>query len=163
MAVPAVVLSGDARPMDQVEVQSADRVLTACWQAFDRAIETAEGKELRKGPRGGGRELEGIARHVLEAESAYAGPHRAQVQMGRAYAIWPTCARRLQPATKRCSKASLVSPRLGHRRPARVAVHAGPPATSSAALPIMSLITPGRSKTGCNRLSEPQFLSQECL
>jgi len=31
----------------------------------------AEGKELRKGPRGGGRELEGVVRHVLGADAAY--------------------------------------------------------------------------------------------
>ena len=72
MAVPAVILAGDARPMSEAEVQSVSRVLTACWQAFDRTTGAASGRELRKGPRGGGRELEGIARHVLEAESAYA-------------------------------------------------------------------------------------------
>ncbi len=46
-------------------------LLRAYWQEFDRIVEAATGKELRKGPRGGGRELEGIVRHVLSAEGGY--------------------------------------------------------------------------------------------
>jgi hypothetical protein len=34
-------------------------------------VRVAEGKELRKGPRGGGRERDGIVRHVLGADAAY--------------------------------------------------------------------------------------------
>ena len=56
------------------------RVLSELWRngwvsiaghAQNKAVSAAEGKELRKGPRGGGRELEGIIRHVLGAESGY--------------------------------------------------------------------------------------------
>lgn len=39
--------------------------------AFDRAAEAAEGKELRKGPRGGGRDRDRIVRHVLGADASY--------------------------------------------------------------------------------------------
>ena len=45
--------------------------MTACWKTFDRAIESAVGKELQKGPRGGGRELEKIVGHVVDAEEGY--------------------------------------------------------------------------------------------
>jgi hypothetical protein len=48
------------------------RILHACWRTFDRAAEEAEGVELTKGPRGGGRELEGIVGHVVGAEAGYA-------------------------------------------------------------------------------------------
>ena len=46
------------------------------WRAKERqrltqAIAAAAGVELRKGPRGGGRELEAISRHVLGAEQGY--------------------------------------------------------------------------------------------
>ena len=46
-------------------------LLRACWQAFDQAVQAATGKELRKGPRGGGRELDGIVRHVLGGDASY--------------------------------------------------------------------------------------------
>jgi hypothetical protein len=46
-------------------------LLEAYWQAFDEAVRTATGKEPRKGPRGGGREIEGIVRHVMGAEQGY--------------------------------------------------------------------------------------------
>ncbi len=47
------------------------RLLEACWKAFDRAVGKAAGVELRKGPRGGGRDLEAIVDHVRGAERAY--------------------------------------------------------------------------------------------
>jgi hypothetical protein len=46
-------------------------VLQACWRAFDGAVLAATGKELRKGPRGGGRELEKVVAHVYESDAAY--------------------------------------------------------------------------------------------
>jgi hypothetical protein len=71
--VPAVAPSADARPISDAEVQRLQAILRVCWQAFDEAAASAEGKELRTGPRGGGRDLEHIVRHVLEADSAYLG------------------------------------------------------------------------------------------
>jgi hypothetical protein len=68
---PAVPPSGDAEPVNDVELQRSRTLLQALWQTFDAAVLAAEGKELRKGPRGGGRDLEGIIRHVLEGEKAY--------------------------------------------------------------------------------------------
>jgi hypothetical protein len=47
--------------------------LRACWRAFDEVVVTTAGRELRKGPRGGGRELDAIIRHVTEAEGGYLG------------------------------------------------------------------------------------------
>ena len=46
--------------------------LRHCWAAFDRAV-AASSAQLRKGPRGGGRDRDGIADHVREAERAYGG------------------------------------------------------------------------------------------
>ena len=48
-------------------------LLKASWAKFDRTARKAWGVELRKGPRGGGRELDAIVRHVLEADKAYLG------------------------------------------------------------------------------------------
>ncbi|GIK36294.1 MAG: hypothetical protein BroJett011_01270 [Chloroflexota bacterium] len=68
---PDLAPSSDAEPVDDTELERLQRLLKACWQAFDTAVQTASGKELRKGPRGGGRDLEGITRHVLGAEAGY--------------------------------------------------------------------------------------------
>jgi hypothetical protein len=68
---PGALPSADARPLDAVGLPFSQALLAACWQAFDAAACQAAGRELRKGPRGGGRDLEGILRHVLGAEAAY--------------------------------------------------------------------------------------------
>jgi hypothetical protein len=68
---PGAAPSADSAPMDPAELQRALGILEACWRAFDAAVESAGGRELRRGPRGGGRQLEAIVRHVLEAEGAY--------------------------------------------------------------------------------------------
>jgi hypothetical protein len=67
----AIAPASDARPVDDVELQNFQSLLEACWRAFDEAISAATGKELRKGPRGGGRDLHSIVRHVLGADASY--------------------------------------------------------------------------------------------
>lgn len=44
----------------------------ASWIIFDRVVAGAPA-ELRKGPRGGGRDRDAMVDHVLAAEAAYAG------------------------------------------------------------------------------------------
>jgi hypothetical protein len=68
---PGVEAAADRRPVDDGERRRFERILRACWKALDRAEEAARGKALRTGPRGGGRTLEGIVRHVMDAEEAY--------------------------------------------------------------------------------------------
>ena len=57
--------------MDRAEHERCRKILTACWRAFDGAALHAAGVELRKGPRGGGRDLQKIKHHVLEADQQY--------------------------------------------------------------------------------------------
>jgi hypothetical protein len=68
---PGTAPSGDERPINDTDLTRLRTLLAACWSAFDRAVELAEGIELRKGPRGGGRELAGIVEHVMDAEAGY--------------------------------------------------------------------------------------------
>ena len=68
---PDLAPSRDEEPFDEAARERAEAILAAIWRAFDRAAQAAEGKELRKGPRGGGRERDGIVRHVLGADAAY--------------------------------------------------------------------------------------------
>src|SRR6185436_18288062 len=46
-------------------------ILNACWKAFAEAVESTDGKPLRKGPRGGGRTAMQIADHVIESHYSY--------------------------------------------------------------------------------------------
>jgi hypothetical protein len=68
---PDVAPARDAEPFDEAARERTEAILAAIWRAFDRVVQAAEGKELRKGPRGGGRERDGIVRHVLGADAAY--------------------------------------------------------------------------------------------
>lgn len=68
---PEVAPSADEEPVGEAELAWFEALLEACWRAFDAAREAARGKELRKGPRGGGRDVEKMARHVLDAHAGY--------------------------------------------------------------------------------------------
>lgn len=69
--VPGEVTAADRVPLTRVQVARQGALLEAAWTALDRAVAGAPA-ELRKGPRGGGRDRDAIAAHVREAESAYA-------------------------------------------------------------------------------------------
>jgi hypothetical protein len=68
---PDVAPARDKEPFDEAARERSEAILAAIWRAFDQAVRAAEGKELHKGPRGGGRERDGIVRHVLGADAAY--------------------------------------------------------------------------------------------
>lgn len=68
---PDGVFDADAQPVAAREWTRLNTVLQACWSAFDRTVAGAEGVELCKGPRGGGRELDSIVAHVVNAEASY--------------------------------------------------------------------------------------------
>lgn len=68
---PEAIPVADREPMYAHDLARLGSILSVCWEAFDASAAGAVGIELRKGPRGGGRELESITRHVLEAEQGY--------------------------------------------------------------------------------------------
>jgi hypothetical protein len=70
---PGASPAADARPVDEDQLRRLKTMLEACWQAFDAGVQQASGKTLRKGPRGGGRDLDKIVGHVLDADAAYLG------------------------------------------------------------------------------------------
>ncbi len=71
---PGVAPSADReRSCDAATLQRFETILTAGWQAFDHAVEAARGKTLATGPRGGGRSLDAIVGHVVEADRSYLG------------------------------------------------------------------------------------------
>jgi hypothetical protein len=68
---PGVAPSADVAPVDDAELGRLETILRSCWRAFDAAATAAHGKTLRLGPRGGGRDLHEIVRHILGGEAAY--------------------------------------------------------------------------------------------
>ena len=51
---PAIPPASDSAPLDRAGMDRLVALLAACWQALDLASQAALGRELRKGPRGGG-------------------------------------------------------------------------------------------------------------
>ena len=70
---PGVIPSADRAPLTAAQCARLEKVLRAGWRALDAARRRAAGRALRKGPRGGGRHLDAIVRHVVESERGYLG------------------------------------------------------------------------------------------
>jgi hypothetical protein len=68
---PTQAPSADNLPLEEAALERQRMILSACWSAFARAVAAADGIELRRGPRGGGRDLGRIVAHVVEADEAY--------------------------------------------------------------------------------------------
>jgi hypothetical protein len=68
---PDAALESDADQVDPDELARLKAILGGCWEAFDQAVKKARGKDLRKGPRGGGRDLEKIIDHLVEGDKSY--------------------------------------------------------------------------------------------
>lgn len=69
--VPSIVSDADHRPLDAAEVERQVAILRAAWQAFDDAVISAAGHELRAGPRGGGRDIPRLLSHCVKADQVY--------------------------------------------------------------------------------------------
>lgn len=69
--VPAAIATADARPATAQEAKRLAAFVSSAWSTFDRAVASAT-PELRKGPRGGGRDRDAMARHVDQADIEYA-------------------------------------------------------------------------------------------
>jgi hypothetical protein len=69
--VPSVLAPAETRPLDAATAQRNVALLRASWDMLEEIV-AASPLELRKGPRGGGRDRDEIWHHVIEAERAYA-------------------------------------------------------------------------------------------
>jgi hypothetical protein len=69
--VPGAVAAADSRPLTAAEAGRQAALVEAAWAVFAEVAAGAPA-ELRKGPRGGGRDRDKIVAHVVEAEASYA-------------------------------------------------------------------------------------------
>jgi hypothetical protein len=69
--VPGRVAELDLHRVSSAEARRLTDIVIACWEVLDEVVAAAPA-ELRKGPRGGGRDRDKVVAHVEEAERAYA-------------------------------------------------------------------------------------------
>lgn len=109
---PGAQSRAEDEPLDAATADRFGELLEACWGRFDRVVEGAPA-QLRKGPRGGGRDRDAIAEHVREAERAY----------GRSIGVrlpprtpWPEQRAALLPALRAGAPGGAWSARYAFRR-----------------------------------------------
>ncbi len=68
---PSVLAPAETRPLDASTARRNVALLRASWDMLEEVVATSP-PELRKGPRGGGRDRDEIWNHVIEAERTYA-------------------------------------------------------------------------------------------
>jgi hypothetical protein len=68
---PGLVVAADRRPLSAADAERIARLVAAAWAVFEDVVAGAPAN-LRKGPRGGGRDRDKIVEHVIGAETSYA-------------------------------------------------------------------------------------------
>jgi len=69
--VPAIVAAADREPVSAAEGQRLASIVESSWATFER-IAAAAPEDLRKGPRGGGRNRTKVVEHVHGGDDSYA-------------------------------------------------------------------------------------------
>ena len=70
--VPFAITDRDRRPVSAAEAERLASLVEAAWTVFEQ-VAAAAPAELRKGPRGGGRDRDRMIEHVDGGDDAYAG------------------------------------------------------------------------------------------
>ena len=92
---PHIPAGADSTPLTKAQAERLARLVAAAWTMFDGVVK-ASPAELRKGPRGGGRDRDKMVAHVVEAETVYF--RKVGVKEGRdAFLDALRAARRPQP------------------------------------------------------------------
>ncbi len=119
--LPSRPTEHDARPTDADSANRQSGLVGAAWATFDRAVRAAP-EELRKGPRGGGRNTSTIVAHVMAADRAYAG--EIGIKVGEFPPDDRAAARAMREAMLEVIRAARDGePLAGKRWPARYAAH----------------------------------------
>ena len=69
--VPSAITDRDRRRVTAKEAERLAAIVEAAWTLFDK-VAAKSPAELRKGPRGGGRDRDKMIRHVIESDHYYA-------------------------------------------------------------------------------------------
>jgi len=123
--VPSHVAPSDREPLDAAEAERRAALVEAAWAVFQR-IAAAAPAELRKGPRGGGRDTARIVAHAEEADRAYAAEMGIPVELRGARADLATARAAILDLLRRPTDGTPLGGRRWTTRyaAARVAWHA---------------------------------------
>ena len=77
--VPAMAAKAESKKLTARETERLISHLEACWKYLDQ-VRAKVPQDLRKGPRGGGRDRDKMYAHVLDAELAYASALRVKLK-----------------------------------------------------------------------------------
>jgi hypothetical protein len=119
--VPSRPTERDTRPTDAAEATRLAGIVEAAWVYFDRAAAGAP-EELRKGPRGGGRNTSRVVSHVMDADRAYA--NQVGIKVGEFAADDRSAIVEMRASMLDVLRAAREGePLAGRRWPARYAAH----------------------------------------
>ncbi|HEX5824529.1 MAG TPA: hypothetical protein VFY18_08740, partial [Candidatus Limnocylindrales bacterium] len=119
--VPSQPTDQDRRGLSAEDADRLARLVEAAWSAFDR-IAAAAPVELRKGPRGGGRNTPKVIAHVMDADRAYANEMGIKIRQFAPGDRAPVAA--MRAAMLEVLRSARDGAPLGGRRwPARYAAH----------------------------------------
>ena len=133
----------DRRPRRRGRSDRLAALVEAAWTTFDRIV-GGRARELRKGPRGGGRDTSKMVDHVV-------GVRRRPMP-----ARWASRSpeRRRSTAAVEAARRDARGPPRSLRTARRSPTASGPPATPPTGSPGTPSTTPGRSRTGPSPASE---------
>lgn len=77
----------EREPMEDADIDRKIRLLRACWELFD-VVASRVSADMRKGPRGGGRDRDHIIRHTIFTESEMLAK-RLGLRVPEGYAFTP--------------------------------------------------------------------------
>jgi hypothetical protein len=77
---PGAIPAADSKPLTKAQAERLASLVEGAWKVFDQVREKSPA-ELRKGPRGGGRDRDKMVGHVFDAEKGYF--HKVGVKSGR--------------------------------------------------------------------------------
>jgi hypothetical protein len=120
---PGVIPEADRQEISENELEDALKLLASAWHAFDVSVLMARGRTLApSGPRGGGRSLERMQQHVLEADEGYTSAVGGRATGGSP--TWPKVQERFIESLRARAAGELpdIGPRGGQRWPALYAV-----------------------------------------
>jgi hypothetical protein len=119
--VPSHPTDHDARPTDADEAARLAGLVDAAWTLFDRVAANAP-EELRKGPRGGGRNTSKVIAHVMESDRSYAA--QIGIKVPEFEPDDRAAIRSMREAVRDALRAARDGgPLAGRRWPARYAAH----------------------------------------
>ena len=119
--VPSHPTDHDARPTDADEAARLAGLVDAAWTLFDRVAANAP-EELRKGPRGGGRNTSKVIAHVVESDRSYAA--QIGIKVPEFEPDDRAAIRSMREAVRDALRAARDGgPLAGRRWPARYAAH----------------------------------------